>query len=146
MRHQYGISALVSQTSFRGKPVVASQNVGCFLKVESTPHIKIPPTRSAINFDDIFSCIRKVKKKHTCITMDLAYGDNNNTILNFESYFEVRGGLGRCCVALHHGIVLGPLTLVLDVSDQFRFLGNCPPTPPLTQHFASTETQMLTLR
>ena len=20
--------------------------------------------------------------------------------------------------------------------DQFRFLGNCPPTPPLTQHFA----------
>ena len=56
--------------------------------------------------------------------MDLAYGDNNNTILNFESYFEVRGGLGRCCVALHHGIVLGPLTLVLDVSDQFRFLGN----------------------
>ena len=78
--------------------------------------------------------------------MDLAYGDNNNTILNFQSYFEVRGGLGRCCVAVHHGIVLGPLTLVLDVSDQFRFLGNCPPTPPLTQHFASTETQMLTLR
>ena len=78
--------------------------------------------------------------------MDLAYGDNNNTILNFESYFEVRGGLGRCCAALHHGIVLGPLTLVLDVSDQFRFLGNCPPTPPLTQHFASTETHMLTLR
>ena len=36
--------------------------------------------------------------------MDLAYGDNNNPILNFESYFEVRGGLGRCCVALHHGL------------------------------------------
>ena len=78
--------------------------------------------------------------------MDLAYGDNNNTILNFKSYFEVSGGLGRCCVALHHGIVLGTPTLVLDVSDQFRFLGNCPPTPPLTQHFASTEMQMLTLR
>ena len=32
-RHQYGISALVSQTSFRGKPLVASQNVGCFLRL-----------------------------------------------------------------------------------------------------------------
>ena len=30
-RHQYGISALVSQTSFGGKPVGASPNVGCFL-------------------------------------------------------------------------------------------------------------------
>ena len=24
-------------------------------------------------------------------------------------------------------------------SDQFRFLGNCPPTPPLSQHFALNE-------
>ena len=79
------------------------------------------------------------------MTIDLAYGDNKNTVLNFGSYIEVREGLGRCCVVLHHGIVLGPLSLVLDVSDQFRFLGNCPPTPPLTQHFASSETQMLTL-
>ena len=31
LRHQNGISALVSQTPFRGKPVVASRNVGCFL-------------------------------------------------------------------------------------------------------------------
>ena len=30
------------------------------------------------------------------MTIDLAYGDNKNTILNFESYFEVRGGLGQC--------------------------------------------------
>ena len=30
-RHQNGISALVCQTSFRGKSVVASRNVGCFL-------------------------------------------------------------------------------------------------------------------
>ena len=30
-RHQYGISALVSQTSFRGETMVASRNVGCFL-------------------------------------------------------------------------------------------------------------------
>ena len=33
IRHQYGISALVSQTSFRGKILVASQNVGCFLSL-----------------------------------------------------------------------------------------------------------------
>ena len=32
-RHQYGISALISQTSFCGNPVVASQNVGCFLRL-----------------------------------------------------------------------------------------------------------------
>ena len=31
------------------------------------------------------------------------------------------------------------------ISGQFRFLGNCPPTPALTQHFAPSETQMLTL-
>ena len=30
-RHQYGISEVVPQTLFRGKPVVASTNVGCFL-------------------------------------------------------------------------------------------------------------------
>ena len=32
-RHQHGISALVSQTSLRGKPVVASWSVGCFLRL-----------------------------------------------------------------------------------------------------------------
>ena len=32
-RHQYEISVLVSQTSFREKPVVGSRNVGCFLKL-----------------------------------------------------------------------------------------------------------------
>ena len=26
-----------------------------------------------------------------------------------------------------------------DKRDQFRFLGNCPPTPPLSQHFALNE-------
>ena len=31
-RHQYGISTLVSQTSFCGKPVVSSGNVGFFSK------------------------------------------------------------------------------------------------------------------
>jgi len=32
-RHQYGISALVSQTSLGGKPVVATPNVRCFLRL-----------------------------------------------------------------------------------------------------------------
>ena len=32
-RHQNGISALVSQMSFGRKPVVASPNVGCFLRL-----------------------------------------------------------------------------------------------------------------
>ena len=31
--HQYGISALVSHTSLGGKPVVATLNVGCFLRL-----------------------------------------------------------------------------------------------------------------
>ena len=31
-RHQHGISALVSEGYFAGKPVVASRNVGCFLR------------------------------------------------------------------------------------------------------------------
>ena len=31
--HQYGISALVSQTRFTAKPMMASQNVGCFLRL-----------------------------------------------------------------------------------------------------------------
>ena len=36
-RHQYGISALVSQTSFGGKPVVTGlRNVGCFLRLNRT--------------------------------------------------------------------------------------------------------------
>ena len=29
--------------------------------------------------------------------------------------------------------------VVANQEDQFRFLGNCPPTPPLTQHFALSE-------
>ena len=38
-RHQYGISVLVSQTSFGGKPAVASPNVSCFLRLLSV----LPP-------------------------------------------------------------------------------------------------------
>ena len=34
-RHHYGISALVSQTSFSGNPVVASLNVDCFRRLLS---------------------------------------------------------------------------------------------------------------
>ena len=32
-RHQYGIFALVPQTSFRRKPVVTSRDVCCFLRL-----------------------------------------------------------------------------------------------------------------
>ena len=32
-----------------------------------------------------------------------------------------------------------------DAIDQFRFLGNCPPTPPLTQNSVPSEMQLLTL-
>ena len=32
-----------------------------------------------------------------------------------------------------------------DNWDQFRFLGNCPPTPPLSTHFALSEKQMIML-
>ena len=32
-----------------------------------------------------------------------------------------------------------------DAIHQLRFLGNCPPTPPLTQNFAPSEMQMLSL-
>ena len=34
-RHQYGISALVSQTSFGGVTVAGVANVGCFLRLPS---------------------------------------------------------------------------------------------------------------
>ena len=34
--HQYRISALVAHTSFRRKPVMASQNVGCSLRLKQT--------------------------------------------------------------------------------------------------------------
>ena len=30
-------------------------------------------------------------------------------------------------------------------TNQFRFLGNCPPIPPLTQHFALSEKLVLML-
>jgi len=33
--HRYRISAAVSQTSFRGEPVVASRNVGCSIKLKT---------------------------------------------------------------------------------------------------------------
>ena len=40
-RHQYGISARVSQTSFRGENsgMVASQKVGCFLTLSNRTRI-----------------------------------------------------------------------------------------------------------
>ena len=46
-RHQYGISALVPQTSFRIKPVVVWPIVGCFLRPSSHFHLK-PRTEKQI--------------------------------------------------------------------------------------------------
>ena len=42
--HQYGISALISQTSFRRETVVASRNVSCFLRLKelSNESIELP--------------------------------------------------------------------------------------------------------
>ena len=39
-RHQYGISALVSQTSFGGEPTLASSNVGRFLRLLKNRKVK----------------------------------------------------------------------------------------------------------
>ena len=41
MRHQYEISALFSQTSFRAKPPVSSRHVSCFLRLDFTTCRKI---------------------------------------------------------------------------------------------------------
>ena len=41
MRHQYEISALFSQTSFRAKPPVSSRHVGCSLRLGFTTCRKI---------------------------------------------------------------------------------------------------------
>ena len=41
IRHQHGISALVSQTSFRGKPEVVSKNVGSFVRLPFSECISI---------------------------------------------------------------------------------------------------------
>ena len=46
-RHQYGISALVPQKSFRIKPVVVWPIVGCFLRPSSHFHLK-PRTEKQI--------------------------------------------------------------------------------------------------
>ena len=37
-RDQYGLSMHVSQTHLTGKPVVASPNVGCFLRLDFRPN------------------------------------------------------------------------------------------------------------
>ena len=33
----------------------------------------------------------------------------------------------------------------MDVADHYKFLGNCPPTPPLSQHLALSEKLVLML-
>ena len=40
-RHQYGISAVISQTAFCRKPPVASRNVGCFLRLQEPQICKL---------------------------------------------------------------------------------------------------------
>ena len=49
-RHQYGISALVSHTSFGGKPVVASPNVCCFLGYLISRSLKVLSESQKIDF------------------------------------------------------------------------------------------------
>ena len=34
---------------------------------------------------------------------------------------------------------------VVEIWDHYTFLGNCPPTPPLSQHFALSDKQVLML-
>ena len=43
----------------------------------------------------------------------------------------------RCLLYLYFHVSLHPTTE--ETRDQFWFLGNCPPTPPQTQHFAQSE-------
>ena len=51
-----------------------------------------------------------------------------------------------CSRQKHLTLSAGPFFCLLDErSNQFRFLGNCPLTPPQAQHLAPSETQMLTL-
>ena len=50
-----------------------------------------------------------------------------------------------CSLCTMYSIQLKPLDKASkanyheDKRDQFRFLGNCPPTPPLSQHLAQSE-------
>ena len=37
---------------------------------------------------------------------------------------------------------LGTLYYVLNLSDQYQYLGNCPPTPPLTQQQAIIDNKL----
>ena len=56
-RHQYGISALVSQTSFGEKPVIASPNVGCFLRLYPAIQMLVPLHLPLLGFCFFFFCV-----------------------------------------------------------------------------------------
>ena len=43
----------------------------------------------------------------------------------------------------HFSFASHPIPEHLQQAGQFRFLGNSPPTPPLIQHFALSEKQVL---
>ena len=56
-------SVLIPQTSFRGETSGGVAEWRLFSQGRKySAHITIPPARPAIDFDDIFSCIRKIKK------------------------------------------------------------------------------------
>ena len=64
-RNQYGISALIPQTSFREETSGGVAEWRLFCEGRKYPaRITIPPARPAIDFDDIFSSIWKIKKTY----------------------------------------------------------------------------------
>ena len=60
-RHQYGISALVSQTSFSGETIVASRNVGCFLRLFPRVNAMLP--MKLLSFADMQDLTFGLKKQ-----------------------------------------------------------------------------------
>ena len=49
------------------------------------------------------------------------------------------GGVGDDQIWIIYSIIDWAIKSPMLVLDQFRFLGNFPPTPPLNQHFALSE-------
>ena len=64
-RHQYGISALVPQTSFRGKPVVASRNVSCFLRLRANGRNIVGCYMLRLFAHPVACCCAKFETGHT---------------------------------------------------------------------------------
>ena len=121
---------------FAGKPVVASRNVGCFLRQEwwsmSGSVIDAQTTdktRKTISFQLrsylglpylLFVLLIKVFSSF-CLTYEVS--DSASSSSTQWTY-----ALLKCF----------PLTNQ-QINTQFRFLRNCPPTPPLSQYFSQNE-------